>query len=177
MTVPVTRRVSSLAFSTWIPLNWRTQSANYGIGIGVILSSGASLTYSVEHTFDYIWPTQKNFSGSRSTTTVTITKVNHGLSVGSYWYTDPAAPAPFAGEFAVAAITDADNFTYTVANSGATSVAFGVFEGAGARVLPHSVLAAKTATADGNYAFPCRACRLNVTTWVSGFADLIVYQV
>lgn len=173
---PVRLRVSSATFSRWVGLNWRATDVGFSVGLGVVLSSGASLTYSVQHTFNNIYAPEKDWSGSRTTTTVTITKTNHGLSVGDWWKTDTAAPAPFAGEFAVAAITDADNFTYTVANSGATSVAYGLYFGAGAQVLPHSSLAAKTTSADGNYAFPPRACRLIVSTYASGFADFTVIQ-
>lgn len=40
----------------------------------------------------------------------------------------------------------------------------------------HSTLVGKTANADGNYAFPVRAVRLNVTAWTSGSATLTILQ-
>jgi hypothetical protein len=40
----------------------------------------------------------------------------------------------------------------------------------------HSTLAAKTANADGNYAFPIRAVRINVTAYTSGTATLTILQ-
>lgn len=40
----------------------------------------------------------------------------------------------------------------------------------------HSTLTAKTANADGNYAFPIRAVRLNVTAYTSGTATLTILQ-
>lgn len=42
--------------------------------------------------------------------------------------------------------------------------------------IPHSSVAAKTATQDGNYAFPITAMRLNVTAYTSGGAQLKVLQ-
>ena len=40
----------------------------------------------------------------------------------------------------------------------------------------HSTLVGKTANADGNYAFPIRAVRLNVTAYTSGSATLTILQ-
>jgi len=40
----------------------------------------------------------------------------------------------------------------------------------------HSSIAAQTAQLDGNYAFPIRAVRLNVTAWTSGTATLTILQ-
>ena len=167
---PVSVRLSAAGFSPWVPLN--RMSNSFGIGLGVKLSSGASLTYSVQHTFDQFVKTQA-FSGSRTTTTVTITQTNHGLSVGD-WVNIYGAAAPFSGSFQVAAITDANNFTYTVANSGATAFAAGTAWLQTARVFNHETLVSQTASADGNYQFPPQACRLIITTYASGFADLAI---
>ena len=40
----------------------------------------------------------------------------------------------------------------------------------------HSVITGKTANQDGNYAFPVRAIRLNVTAYTSGSATLTTIQ-
>lgn len=40
----------------------------------------------------------------------------------------------------------------------------------------HSTVAAQTTNKDGNYAFPVRAIRLNVTAWTSGGATLTILQ-
>jgi hypothetical protein len=40
----------------------------------------------------------------------------------------------------------------------------------------HSVLTAQTTNKDGNYAFPVRAIRLNVTAWTSGNATITLLQ-
>jgi len=168
---PHTERLSAVGFSPWIPLNWR--SSSFGIGLGVKLSSGASLTCAVQHTFDELQPPVKDFSGSRTTTVATITRVNHGLSVGDSAIIQNAA-APFSGAFAVASVVDADNFTYTVANSGATAFGRGAALGIFSRIFEHDTLTALVASADGNYAFPPIACRLSVSVYASGFVDLTV---
>lgn len=40
----------------------------------------------------------------------------------------------------------------------------------------HSTITGKTADQDGNYAFPVRAVRLNVTAWTSGDVSMTVIQ-
>ena len=169
---PVTLRLSAAGFSPWIALNrlqWVTNAS-----IAVSLSSGASLTYSVEHTFDDIHYLNQDISIARTTTTATVTETNHGLSVDS-WIQVANAGDPLDGTFKVASVVDANNFTYTVANSGvAVSGPSATLQKA--RIFPHSVLAAKTVSSDSNYAFPAMAVRLNVTTYASGFADIVLLQ-
>jgi hypothetical protein len=50
---PQTVTVSSQASSAWIPVDM--YQTPFNIGFGVTLSAGASLTYTVEHTFDDIF--------------------------------------------------------------------------------------------------------------------------
>ena len=55
---------------------------------------------------------------ARSTTTATITATNHGLAVGEWVYLDwDLTDNPYQ----VQTVADANTFTVTVANSGATS--------------------------------------------------------
>lgn len=163
---PVTVRLAAAGFSDWIRLNQYSNS--YGVGLGVKLSSNGNLTYTVQHTFDDIYErTAVNFS--RSTTSLTVTKVNHGLSAND-WVKIEGSPI-WDAQYAVASITDQNNFVVTVANTGVTS-------GSGwiktARVFDHEDLAAETASADGNYEFPPQACRLIVSVWNAGYVDLTV---
>lgn len=167
---PSTVRLSSATFSDWIPLNRYVSS--FGVGFGVKLSDGATLTYSVQHTFDDIYERYGVFSLTRSGTTATCTLVNHGLSVGD-WVYPTACGAPFDGEYAVASVVDADTFTFTVAASGLTTKNPGGWIQT-ARVFSHTDIAGETASADGNYQFPPRACRLLVSAYTDGFADLTV---
>lgn len=103
---PVRVTVSAAGVSPPVPLDQYISPFN--VGIGVVLSAGATLTYDVEHTFDNV----------------------------------------FAEGFNPATATWFDNAT----------------------------LAAKTASSDGNYAFPVSAIRLNVTSYTSGSATMNVLQ-
>lgn len=164
--------LSSLGFSPWLNIN--RASPSFAIGLGVKLSSGASLTYSIQHTFDPLYEADKEWSASRTTTVGTITKVAHGLSVGDWTKMDAAAP--FNTEYSVASVVGADSFTVTVPNSGITAVARGSSNLWTARVFEHDVMTGQIASGDGSYTFPPTACRLAVTTYVSGSASLNVIQ-
>lgn len=50
------------------------------------------------------------------------------------------------------------------------------FDPATATWYDHATLAAKTASSDGNYAYPVSAIRLNVTPYTSGSATMTVMQ-
>ena len=103
---PIRVTVGSQAASAPIPMDH--YQGPFNVSVGVVLSAGASLTYSVEHTFDDVFA--PDFNASTAT-----------------WF----------------------------ANSG---------------------LSAKTTSLDGNYAFPVRAIRLNVSTYASGTATMTLLQ-
>lgn len=169
---PISVRLSAAGVTPWIPLNRVAQ--NFKVGLAVILSSGASMTYSVQHTLDDITTKDQAFSLTRVTTAATGKRTNHGMSVAD-WVCFEGVGAPFDGEFAVASITDANTFTYTVLDSGLTVNSVGWMHLPG-RVLLHETLVALTASADGNYNYPPVATRLKITTYGSGFADFLVIQ-
>jgi len=50
--------VSSATASAPLPVDYRAQ--NFQIGIGCVLSAGASLTYKVQHTFDDVYAKDAN---------------------------------------------------------------------------------------------------------------------
>jgi hypothetical protein len=100
---PVEKTLSGLGVTPWVPVDYR--QAPFEIGIGVALTAGATLTYSVEHTFNDI----------QDSTVTPIAYQNVGL-------------------------------TNKVTND------------------------------DGNYAFPVRAVRLNVTVYTSGSATMTLLQ-
>ena len=168
---PVTQRLSSATFSPWIPIN--RYSSSFGVGLGVKLSSGANLTYSVQHTFDYFYNQRTDLSIARVTTTATVTMTNHGLSVGDWIQVNNSGSTALDGTFAVATVTNADVFTYTVADSGAAASG-GNTSIQTARVFNHADLAGETASGDGNYEFPPQAVRFIITSYTGGFADLTV---
>ena len=57
---------------------------------------------------------------ARSTTTATATLANHGYKTGDEIFIPSTVAAPFAGTFTITRV-DANTYTFTVANSGATS--------------------------------------------------------
>ena len=80
-TRPQTVRLSAAGFSPWIPINRLSES--FGVGFGVKCSSNVNLTYSVQHTFDDLWDRSLCLM-SRTTTSLAITKTNHGLSAADW---------------------------------------------------------------------------------------------
>lgn len=91
-----------------VPVVLDTYRGPFNVGMAVVLAPGASLTYTVEHTFDDV------FAANFNPTTAT-------------WF-------------------------------------------------PNVAMTAKTSSADGNYAFPVTAVRLNVTAFTSGSAMFTVIQ-
>ncbi len=169
---PIRIRQGAAGFTQWIQLN--RMAENFNVGLSAVLSSGASMTYSVQHTFDdihYYVPC----SISRTTTAATLTLAGHGLSVNDWVGVISSGSTNLDGGFNVASVVDANNITYTVANSGAAADTGSALV-AIARVFNHLTLAAVTASGDGNYISPVEAVRLNITTYGSGFADLLILQ-
>lgn len=82
---PVRIQVASLADSAVIPLDVNQGPFNVGVGVG--LSAGASLTYSVQHTFDDVWAPGFNpatavwYSNSSLTTKTTSLDGNYAFPV------------------------------------------------------------------------------------------------
>lgn len=174
---PITVRQSAAGFTQWIPVN-RLQT-DFDVGIGVEISSGGSLTYSVEHTFDQLYSDLWNLNFvkiARATTTATVTtKTSHGLTAGDWVQILNSGSSVLDGTFSVATVGSATTFTYTVANSGPTADG-GLATLQSARVFPNIILAGVTTRGDTNYSAPIVAVRLNVTTYGSGFADMQVIQ-
>lgn len=170
---PVQVTLSAAGNSAWIPVN-RIQPGSFKIGLAVYLSSGAVLTYRVQHTLDH----QQDFRPvtiARSTTVATVTDVAHKLSVGDSIVVSASGSTNLDGTYDVASVVDADNYTYTVANSGATAGSVNS-QVKSYRVLSHTSLVDLTARADGNYEFPPVMIRLRVTAYTSGSAILDVIQ-
>ncbi|HEX6826399.1 MAG TPA: hypothetical protein VF077_08800 [Nitrospiraceae bacterium] len=170
---PVLVTVSgATGFSAWVPMNrlqWLTNAS-----VSVVLSSGAVLTYTVQHTFDELVPAL-NCQVTRSGTTATLKRADHGLSVDDSVIVQGTGSSNLDGTQAVVTVADANTLTYTVANTGATADT-GDAKMVGLRVFPHAVLAGLSARANSNYAFPLSACRLAVTAWTSGAASMMILQ-
>lgn len=177
---PIAVTLGAAGFSDWVLVD--RNKPWFGIGLDAVISSGASLTYSVQFTLDNFRENRtENFSIARVTTTATVTKTGHLLTAADWIALSGTVVAPFIGsrvnQWAVASVVDADNFTFTVANSGATAVALG----SGcfiqtARIMPHDTIAAETTSQSGNFAFPPFAYRLAVTSYTSGSVTLTGIQ-
>lgn len=164
--------VSSAAPSAWIPVD--TNRLPFNVGFGCTIAEGTTATYTVQHTFDSLGDARP-CSISRSTTTATVTLVGHGLAVGDSVIIQNSGSTNLDGTRVVAAVSDADTFTYTVSNTGATASVLGTLATI-LRVFDHPDVAGETAKADGNYAFPCTAIRLNVSAYTDGAVTLTVAQ-
>lgn len=163
--------IGSATSSAWQPIDYKQKA--FAVGLAGIISSGASLTWKVQHTFDDLGRLQP-FTASRTTTTATVTLPDHGLTAGDSIQVQYAG-APFDGYYAVASVSDQNTFTYTVANSGAAA-SLPTAQLVAMRVFDNSVLVSQTGRKDANYAFPVTACRLVCTAYTSGKVTLIVTQ-
>ena len=165
---PVIKSLGAAGFTDWLPID-RNQ-IDPKVGFGVTLSAGANLTYSIQHAYEDPAAKVQVFL-TRVTTTATMKKVGHKLRVADSVIVDAAAP--FGGTFAVASVVDADNITYTVANSGATK---DTGMAAGLRPFSHADVAAETTDQNGSYLFPISAMRLIITAFTGGTATLTMVQ-
>lgn len=180
---PTSVILSAVGASAWIPVQWL--AAPMSVGLGCIPSSNATLTYSVQHTFD----TQefRPVGLSQTATTITVTDQGapttggavapgHGLSVADSVIITRSGMG-IDGAYAVASVTNQTTYTLTSAisqtasNSGATPPLLQSF-----RVFNHVSLNAQSTRMDGNYAFGVQAVRLNVTALSAGYMTLMVYN-
>lgn len=180
---PTSVTQSAAGPSAWVPVDYLAIA--FGIGFGCSVSSGASLTYTVQHTFDDLGPGSPGTTPttgfhyptggiSQTTTTITVTDANHGLSVGDFVQLQGCGSG-MDGAYTVASVTNANVYTLTSAVSQSATASSAGFV-CGARVYNHPVVVGATARQDGNYAFPIRAMRVNVTAWTSGSVSLTVLQ-
>lgn len=78
---PIVLTQSALGNSAWAPLN--QVQAEFGVGLGASITSGAVLTYKVQHTFDDPGPDRRHLvSVSRAAAVATVVDADHRLSVG-----------------------------------------------------------------------------------------------
>lgn len=180
---PVLITQGALGSTLWVPIN-QLQPA-FGIGLGASVTSGAVLTYSVQHTFDDLSTTmRRGVTITRAATVATVVDIDHRLSVGDSLIITGTGTAnldspvdssgrPLGND--VATVVDANSYTYTVANSGPTADQGNTYL-LSARVYNHSTMTGQTGRVDGNYAFSIQACRLKVTAYTSGKVDLMILQ-
>jgi hypothetical protein len=182
------------SFSPWVSVDY-LQTA-FAIGLAFSISSGATLTSTVQFTDDDITQNAHNVIATQATTVITVTdtgftqaqgNVNalggHGLSVGDWVKlvgsnvqpTAVAAANSMDGEYTVATVASATQYTLTSAVS-QTATAGPFTTAATARVYTHATLAAMAARTAGSQKDPCMAIRLLMPTYTSGIACLAVIQ-
>jgi len=170
---PIYTSVGLVGTSPWVPINYQEYRAGFNTSLGAVLTTGASLTYTVQHTYDD--PNRHyHVLVSRSGTTATMIATDHGLVAGDSIIVG-AGGAPFDGTFTVASVIDANTLTYTVSNSGPLTASPEVFT-ALLRVYPHSTLVNKTTRSEGVYTSPVTGVRLICTSHTTGYVTLIVVQ-
>lgn len=171
-------RQGAIGFSPAIPVDYR--SVPLGIGIIGIPSSNATLTWGVQHTLDDPGPDGAfPVTYSQTTTTITVTDTRqffgvtgHGLSVADSVYLTGIAGTP-DGNYQVATVTSQTVYTVT---SAVSQSAAGNAVAHNFRWDNHVSLVTLTGRQDGNYAFPIRAIRLNISAYTAGYLDLIILQ-
>jgi hypothetical protein len=166
---------AALGNSAWAPTDYLEKP--FAVSLGASISSGAVLTYKVQHTFDKPQDVRPVLSLVRAGTVVTVNDPDHRLSVGDSLNFMNTGDANLDGQQEVATVVDADNYTYNVSNTGLLVPArIAHVRLVALRVYDHVQMTGLSARADGNYAFPVRAVRLKVTAYTSGKVDLAVTQ-
>jgi hypothetical protein len=159
----------------WVPID--TEQTAFGVGYIVSVQGGSTLTFKTQHGWSA--PTDQGItpvSLTRSSTTATLTMPNPFSPKVGDSLVIAGAGAPFDGTFDIASVTNSTTVTYTVANSGATAApAAGVIVSV-IRTADDPVVTGKTATTEGNLAFPCSHLRLNLTAWSAGAAIMTLFQ-
>jgi len=171
-------RQAAAGFGPAIPVDYR--SVPFAVGVMGILSSNGSLTWGVQHTLDDPGPEGSlPISYSQTTTTITVTDrrvvsgvAGHGLSVADSVFLRGISGTP-DGNYQIASVISQSQYTVT---SAVSQTAAGNGSANNFRWDTHVSLTGQTTRADGNYAFPVRAIRLNVSAYTAGYIDLIILQ-
>lgn len=176
---PVNVWLNSATFSPWVPIDY--YESGFGIGLGFNVSSGATLTASVQHTFDDTVVEQRPAVATQSGTTITVVDYgsnkalgNHGLSVGD-WVSLQGSQVGVDNFYPVASVVSATSYTLTSTITQTVTLGAGL-KVSTANVYNHATLAGISTRQDGNYAFPPMAVRLIITSYTSGVASLSIRQ-
>lgn len=180
MKSPVTLTKAVAGFTNWAPLDYISNP--FAVGLGFSVDSAGNLTAKVQHTFDELAQFRDAKFG-QSTTTVTITDAGldgngHGLITGDCVEvigSSGNAATTFDGTYEVT-VSSVTVYTITVTPSQTVAAGTGNLRVSTQKVFDHSTLTGLTARADGNYAWPVKAIRLNITSYTAGRAYLDIVQ-
>ncbi len=167
---PKKQTLDAAGNAPWHVVDYRI--SDFGIGIGVNVSSGSTLTYSIQHTFDNPF-TIVPVTIARVTTTATVTFAEpHGKSIGDSINITGTREDNLAGVFDIATVPSTTTLTYTVLDTGsaaesAKATVFSVFE--------HDSLTGLSVNADGGYTLPPSAVRLICSAHTTGTVDANYY--
>ena len=178
---PTFVQLGAVGYTPWVPVD-RMQLA-FAVSCAVTLSSGAVLTYTLQHTFDdSVTEQSRPVSVVQSaSTTATITDAGppgnidngHGLSTGDSVTLD-STQTGIDGTYGSVTVVSATQYTVvTTINQTATAT---FAKAKTFRAFPNASLAAQTARGAASYGYPISAVRLNITAWTSGTATLVVVQ-
>lgn len=162
-------RLTAVGVSAWVPFNYLQSSPNGSVA--VIEDSGATSTYTVDHTFDDI-TTKHNVTLVQAANTITVTDPGHGLSVGDGVVIDRTGGNGVDGNQVVASVTNANVYTITSPVSQAFSSNNGY--AANLRAFALAGLTAQTTRQYASYPFPIMAVRLRLTVLTGGAVTMIV---
>ena len=161
--------VAAAAVGNWIPVS-RGSPGDIGFTVHPLTSSAG--TYDVNFTQSEMQKGVLNVPISRTTTTLTITLTAHGLTTADDVILYGVLGQDYNGRFKVASVTDANNITVTVANSGTATKA---------NVLPIIVdtvtdFSAVSGLKSGNIFASTTALRLNCTSVTTAGVSLYINQ-
>lgn len=161
--------------SPWAVVN--QHQTPFDVSLELSLTSGASLTYSVQHSPDNPQQFTNNLLATISGSTVTVTDPNHRLTAGDDLLVAASGDPNSDGQFPVASVVDANTFTYTCGSAPVIAKTAASLKIRKLRIFPHDFAVNQTAARyNSNYAAPINCTRVNVTNYVSGTVSMIVTQ-
>jgi len=159
--------VDNAVVGNWIPLN-RMSRDNVGIVVSAHASAGG--TYDVNFTESALNSRGVPSTFSRTTTVLTVTLVNHGLTTADNVMIQDS---DYVGQHDIASVVDDDSFTVTVADAGQNST-----NGLIVPVIVSTLtgFSAATGRVDGLIDASVVAVRLNCTNSTGGPHDISINQ-
>lgn len=170
---PVKITQGAIGSTLWTLLD--KQLVPFSVSLAAIITSGASLTYTVHYTYDDPGVAPRKVTVTRAAAVATVVDPDHRLSVGDSIIVAGTGSTNLDGSFDVATVVDANTYTYAVANSGATADV-NASTVVSMRVYSLAALATQTTRKDASLVAPVMAIRLNVSVYVSGKVDLVILQ-